>query len=167
MLLPSTGYTWSEKGGDSVKGIKGKRQFTLTPAISAAGVLVAMQLIFKGKTTACEPSAEFRTRFFAERDHRVCDPVPGLKTQFHWLRTRVTAVPYPFLIIFHRAPLGPFTPTSDIQSALQPQPTKFRPLIEQGPFSGSISSKTAQPSDTHHVADGFVLRFAVSVRGSL
>jgi hypothetical protein len=85
MLLPSTGYTWSEKGGDSAKGIKDKRQFTLTPAISAAGVLVAMQLIFKGKTAASEPSAEFKRQFFAERDRSF----PGLLFDFnhtpnHW-----------------------------------------------------------------------------------
>jgi hypothetical protein len=68
MLLPSTAYTWSAKVEGGAKGIKDKRQFTLTPAINAAGQLVAMQLISKGKTTACEPSSEFKQRFYSKRD---------------------------------------------------------------------------------------------------
>ena len=57
----------------------------MTPVISAAGLLVAIQLIFKGKTEACEPSAKYQQAFFKRRDQEAPDLLFDFNhTENHW-----------------------------------------------------------------------------------
>jgi len=53
-----TQQTWTESGAKQVStvGQEEKRAFTLVPSISASGVLLPMQAIFMGKTSASCPS---------------------------------------------------------------------------------------------------------------
>ncbi|KAF9529338.1 hypothetical protein CPB83DRAFT_745770, partial [Crepidotus variabilis] len=53
-----TNRTWNESGAKQVStvGQEEKQAFTLVPSISASGVLLPMQAVFVGKTTASCPS---------------------------------------------------------------------------------------------------------------
>jgi len=65
-LMPTSGYTWTEKGAKNVEGTLDKRQFTLTPIISATGVIAVVQIIFAGATDKCLPPPDFRSEFKAK-----------------------------------------------------------------------------------------------------
>ncbi|KAJ7469782.1 hypothetical protein B0H11DRAFT_2159293 [Mycena galericulata] len=54
------GSTWTKRGSKQVAtvGQEEKRAFTLVPSISASGVLLPMQAVFVGKTTASCPSPQ-------------------------------------------------------------------------------------------------------------
>lgn len=57
MILQNRNKTWVKKGTKSVGVLGGgdKRLITAVPIVTASGKLVSVQLIFAGKTTACEP----------------------------------------------------------------------------------------------------------------
>src|SRR5437899_648196 len=58
-MIPSSSKSWSSKGGRFVDvfGADEKRQFSVSPIINALGRLVgSVQVIWGGKTRACEPN---------------------------------------------------------------------------------------------------------------
>jgi hypothetical protein len=62
-LDPKKKRTWATTGAKNVPaaGSVDKRQFTMTPVITASGDLVLMQLIFQGSTVGCLPDELFRS----------------------------------------------------------------------------------------------------------
>ena len=65
LLLPAAQQTWGVKGEANVQIVGGeeKRQFTVSPIISAAGELVGrVQVIWGGKTRACEPNDSIQVK---------------------------------------------------------------------------------------------------------
>lgn len=60
IYLQGAGSTWNQRGVKQVAtiGQEEKRAFTLVPSISASGVLLPMQAVFSGKTTASCPSPQ-------------------------------------------------------------------------------------------------------------
>ena len=72
LLIPSPKNTWAEKGSKqvSIVALEDKRGFTITPVVTALGQLVGkVQVIWQGKTTACEPKLDLKDRFVNELSH--------------------------------------------------------------------------------------------------
>jgi hypothetical protein len=66
IFFPTSKTTWAAKGSKSVElvGLEEKRQFTVSPILSASGELAGrIQIIWGGKTDKCEPSADIKLKY--------------------------------------------------------------------------------------------------------